>query len=210
MHLQKEKQVYLVYIEGKEEVYKEDFDKLKINYSVLPDLKIGDGNIQIIVANSDIPKVQHWYQLYQKDMLQRGEKVPDLNIIDMSTYQNTGKMSTEEYINTGDEKVKEANQKYEKEKSSAPKIALDEGNMTYEDYEENQMYQKFTIDPDTLVNQLDKEAIKSFREESILLAEYRELLEKCTIFGDSRRSSIPFCRFKYYTAFWRKIKAIDV
>ena len=156
--------IFSVPFEGKEEVYKEDFDKLKINYSVLPDLKIGDGNIQIIVANSDIPKVQHWYQLYQKDMLQRGEKVPDLNMIDMSTYRNTGKMSTEEYINTGDEKVKEANQKYEKEKSSAPKIALDEGNMTYEDYEENQMYQKFTIDPDTLVNQLDKEAIKSFRE----------------------------------------------
>ena len=73
--------IFSVPFEGKEEVYKEDFDKLKINYSVLPDLKIGDGNIQIIVANSDIPKVQHWYQLYQKDMLQRGEKVPDLNMI---------------------------------------------------------------------------------------------------------------------------------
>lgn len=51
--------IFSVPFEGKEEVYKEDFDKLKINYSVLPDLKIGDGNIQIIVANSDIPKVQH-------------------------------------------------------------------------------------------------------------------------------------------------------
>ena len=199
--------IFSVPFEGKEEVYKEDFDKLKINYSVLPDLKIGDGNIQIIVANSDIPKVQHWYQLYQKDMLQRGEKVPDLNLIDMSTYQNTGKMSTEEYINTGDEKVKEANQKYEKEKSSAPKIALDEGNMTYEDYEENQMYQKFTIDPDTLVNQLDKEAIKSFREEKYFVSRipgtFGENVQYLVIPGDQVFHSVDS---KYYTAFLEKDK----
>ena len=34
------------------------------------------------------------------------------------TYQKTAEMSTEEYINTGDETVKEANQKYENEKTS--------------------------------------------------------------------------------------------
>ena len=116
-------------------------------------------------------------------------------------------MSTEEYINTGDEKVKEANQKYEKEKSSAPKIALDEGNMTYEDYEENQMYQKFTIDPDTLVNQLDKEAIKSFREEKYFVSRipgtFGENVQYLVIPGDQVFHSVDS---KYYTAFLEKDK----
>lgn len=199
--------IFSVPFEGNEDVFRTDFDAMKINYTVLPDLKIGDGQVQIMVANCDAEKVKLWYKLYQKDMLQRGEKVPDLNMIDMSTYQNTGKMSTEEYINTGDEKVKEANQKYEKEKSSAPKIALDEGNMTYEDYEENQMYQKFTIDPDTLVNQLDKEAIKSFREEKYFVSRipgtFGENVQYLVIPGDQVFHSVDS---KYYTAFLEKAK----
>ena len=77
----------------------------------MPDLKVGDGQIQIMVANSDAAKVEQWYKLYQTDMLKKGKEIPDLNLIDMSTYQKTGEMSTDEYINTGDKKVAEANQK---------------------------------------------------------------------------------------------------
>lgn len=190
--------------EGKENIYKEDFAKLKINYSVLPDLKVGDGYIQLILANRDIPKVQQWYQLYQKDMLKQGEKVPDLNVIDMSTYRNTGKMSTDEYINTGDEKVKAANEKYEKEKETSPKIPLSEGEKTYEDYESDQMYQKFTIDPDTLVNSLDKSAVNRFEPEffvSRIPGTYGENIQYLVVYKDQVFRSEDS---KYYTVFLRK------
>ena len=90
----------------------------------MPDLKLGDGQVQIMVANYDTDKVRQWYELYQQSMLNRGETVADLNEIDMETYQKTAEMSTEEYINTGDETVKEANKKYENEKTSAEKVQL--------------------------------------------------------------------------------------
>lgn len=94
-------------------------------------------------------EVEQWYKLYQTDMLKKGKEIPDLNLIDMSTYQKTGEMSTDEYINTGDKKVAEANQKYEK--SSTNKIPLAEEEKGYEFYEGNKLYQKITIDKATLV-----------------------------------------------------------
>lgn len=147
--------IFSVPLEGKEDIFRDDFAALKINYTVLPDLKVGDGQIQMMVANSDAYKVEQWYKLYQKDMLKNGEKIPDLNLIDMSTYQKTAEMSTDEYINTGDEKVTEANQKYEK--SSTNKIQLAEAGKEYEFYESNKLYQKITINKSTLVEALKKD-----------------------------------------------------
>ena len=147
--------IFSVPLEGKEDIFRDDFAALKINYTVLPDLKVGDGQIQMMVANSDAPKVEQWYKLYQKDMLKKGERIPDLNLIDMSTYQKTAEMSTDEYINTGDEKVTEANQKYEQ--SSTNKIPLAEEEKGYEFYEGNKLYQKITIDKATLVESLKKD-----------------------------------------------------
>ena len=147
--------IFSVPLEGKEEIFQEDFAALKVNYTVLPDLKVGDGQIQIMVANSDAAKVEQWYKLYQTDMLKKGKEIPDLNLIDMSTYQKTGEMSTDEYINTGDKKVAEANQKYEK--SSTNKIPLAEEEKGYEFYEGNKLYQKITIDKAKLVESLKKD-----------------------------------------------------
>ena len=50
-------------LEEEEEVVKEDFEKMGINYSQLPDLHVGDGEIQVVVANADLPKVESWYKL---------------------------------------------------------------------------------------------------------------------------------------------------
>lgn len=138
-------------LEGKEEIFREDFQHMKINYAILPDLKVGDGQIQLLVAACDFDKVEKWYQMYQHDMLERGNKIPDLNVIDMDTYKKTGEMTEEEYINTADKNIKEANQKYEKGKEFTEKVALKEAEKTYEDYERDMRYQKFTIDAETLV-----------------------------------------------------------
>lgn len=157
--------IFSVPFEGNEDVFRTDFDAMKINYTVLPDLKLGDGQVQIMVANCDAKKMEQWYKLYQEAMLKQGKEVEPLNKIDMETYQKTAEMSTEEYINTGDEKVKEANQKYENKKSSAKKVQLAEDKVDYDYYDGNKMYQKFTINKETLVDSIDKRAFpESFKD----------------------------------------------
>ena len=59
-------------LEEEEEMIKEDFEKMGINYSQLPDLHVGDGEIQVVVANADLPKVESWYKLYREDLLKKG------------------------------------------------------------------------------------------------------------------------------------------
>ena len=64
--------------EGELQMIQEDFASLRINYAVLPDLNVGDGEIQLVVANADLPKVEHWYQMYQEKCLADGKEVGDL------------------------------------------------------------------------------------------------------------------------------------
>ena len=47
-------------LEGQEMELGEDFDALGINYARLPDLRVGDGSIQMVIANSDMAKVEQW------------------------------------------------------------------------------------------------------------------------------------------------------
>lgn len=66
-------------LEDEEETIQEDFTSMGINYSQLPDLHVGDGEIQIVVANADLPKVESWYKLYRNDLLNEGvTDIPDM------------------------------------------------------------------------------------------------------------------------------------
>lgn len=51
---------------------KEDLDKLKASYTILPDLNVGDGQIQIAYAARDAVKAENWYRSYCLDRLQPG------------------------------------------------------------------------------------------------------------------------------------------
>lgn len=58
--------------EGKElEDACRDFNALKMNYSILPDLKVGNDNSQIAVANADRNKFEIWIKMYREDMLKQ-------------------------------------------------------------------------------------------------------------------------------------------
>lgn len=146
-------------LEGKEDIIQNDFNALKVNYSILPDLKVGDGEIQVVVANVDLSKVQHWFDLYKKDQLNQGKEVPEMTVINQEQYASTGKMTEEEYINTGDEKVKAANEKYEgKEKGVIEKNAINAekgirnmSDMAYEELHNNPDYLEITINHETLI-----------------------------------------------------------
>ena len=157
--------LFSIPLEGREEIFRADFQALKINYGILPDLKVGDGEIQIVVATSDVPQLEYWFKLYQQDMLKKGKQVPDITPIDMETYQKTAEMSVDDYINTGDEEIKEMKEKYESNEEKAQKVELAQEHKSYEDYENDRMYQKFTINRETLVDNLtENKDIEEFFE----------------------------------------------
>lgn len=146
-------------LEGKEELFRADFQALEINYAILPDLNVGDGEIQMVIANTDMPKVEHWYGLYREDMLKKGEEVPELSHMDMASYTRTGEMTEQEYVDGASEPIKEMNEKYDRDPGELEKriigkenLIKSENSQAYQDYESNPAYQKLTINRDTLVD----------------------------------------------------------
>ncbi len=57
-------------------------------------------------------KVNQWYKLKQRDLLNTGEELPPMETITMEQYQQTGVMDEEAYLNTADEEIVKANEKY--------------------------------------------------------------------------------------------------
>ncbi len=100
-------------LEGQEMELGEDFDSMGINYARLPDLNVGDGSIQMVIANSDMPKVEQWYRLKRGDLLKDGVVLPDYDTVTMEQYQETGHQSEEKYIENAPPEYQEANAKYE-------------------------------------------------------------------------------------------------
>lgn len=142
------------------EKMKQDFQELKVNYAVLPDLNVGDGETQIMVANSDVPNVEFWLKIYNQDLLNRGEKPVDMRNISMPEYTHTGEISEEQYADTASEELKKANEKYEGKSpgEAEQRIAEQEkevrslGSEAYEQYKNNPEYSEISIDHQSLVN----------------------------------------------------------
>lgn len=149
-------------LEGKEEQLREDFEVLHINYSVLPDLNVGDGDIQVVVANSDLPKVEHWYNLYKADMLKAGVEVKDMSVVSMDQYQATGRMTEQEYVNTANEELQKANEKYEgKEPGEIEKAVMgraqtirSEHHEAFERFQNDSRYIPVTINAESLSGEI--------------------------------------------------------
>jgi len=145
--------------EGKEQIVNEDFDKLGINYAILPDLNVGDGELQCYVANADIPKVEHWYGLYKEEQLEKGEDIATLKIVNAGSYASMGTLSSEQYIDMADEKTKAANAIYEGQQAgmietsvmkNENKIRSSE-NAAYDILDKDIAYEKITINHASLV-----------------------------------------------------------
>ena len=101
------------------ELLKEDFDKLQINYAILPDLNVGDGYVQIQYADADAGKVRGWYEAFQKDFLKAGQWIDSFKPMSEEAYMNTGKMDVQEYIDTAPKEMKE---RIEKEGQENPQV----------------------------------------------------------------------------------------
>lgn len=152
---------------GKEELVENDFLMLGINYAKLPDLNVGDGDIQYMIANSDLKKAEHWYSLFKADMLKGGEEVKDMTVSDtLDAYIRTGNMTGEGYIDTASEDIKKANEKYENAGQSdlrqeITNVLYQNGNHIksgstpeYEEYMQDPDYVMVSINKETLVDKM--------------------------------------------------------
>lgn len=157
-------------LEGREEGMQEDFQALGINYARLPDLRVGDGSIQFEIANSDMGKVNQWYKLKQRDMLNVGEELPPMETITMEQYQQTGVMSEEAYMDTADEEIRKAVTKYDgKEKGEAEKLM--EGKRQELKSSVSSSFFDYKNDPDYIPVSINK---ASLVEQSIVTQEMRD------------------------------------
>jgi hypothetical protein len=158
--------------EGKEESIAQDFETLGINYSVLPDLNIGDGEIQLVVASNDLDKVKYWYGLYQSEQLAHGNEVKDMKFVSMEAYRQTGNMTAEDYIDTASPDLVNANEKYEgREAGEVEKSVMRQenrirsmGDVAYEQYHNNPNFQEITINKATLIEKSTYAQAESIKE----------------------------------------------
>lgn len=149
-------------LEGKENLFEQDFKTLGINYSILPDLHVGDGDIHLMVANTDLDTLQYWYEKYKEDCLTSGEEIKDMKTVNVEDYTKTGEMTEEEYIDTASEELKKANEKYEgkepgiieKSVQAQDRQIQDMNNEAYEALHKNPAYQELSINHKTLVGNM--------------------------------------------------------
>lgn len=168
----------LVSVPGEEhmEQFREDFNRLRINYAVMPDLRVGDGQVQILVANNDLPKMRHWYQLYQEDMLRQGRQVGSFRSMTMDEYQATAEMKPEEYIATSPADMRERLKKYEGMEKGEFEQAIDKlenqvrtaDTYAFEKYLKNPEYEMLSIDHESLVAQADPSALPPEEQENFI------------------------------------------
>ena len=133
-----------------------DFDTLKINYAIMPDLKIGNNNSQIAIANSDREKFQVWIKMYREDMVQQGKEPGSVYEMDDNSYLNTAIVDTDEYIKKAEPVYQEANEEFEKQSN----ITISDSFIQKDNCEDfvrldnDANYEKITINKETLVDNM--------------------------------------------------------
>ena len=156
--------------EGEEfEAACKDFDILGMNYSVLPDLKIGDNNSQIVVPNADRSKLEMWFKMWKEKKVGEGSEPGEMYTMEQESYLNTATMSQYDYATQTDEKYRAANKEFEKQEKELPWTAslAKENSEEFVRYESNPEYEKITINKETLVDnmaQSQKEAQQMLNE----------------------------------------------
>ena len=147
-------------LEEEEEMIKEDFEKMGINYSQLPDLHVGDGEIQVVVANADLPKVESWYKLYREDLLKKGmTDVPAMKKMSMDNYMQTGQQTEAEYIDTAAPELKAANAKYEGKEKGEIEHQIETVERNAMRQESSTAYLRYIRDPEYIPISIDRRTL---------------------------------------------------
>ena len=75
----------------------EDLQALHINFTILPDLNVGDGNIQIAYASADAPQMRVWFENYQEQLVKEGKVVGPMQEMSLDGYMDSGKTDAKAY-----------------------------------------------------------------------------------------------------------------
>ena len=156
-----DKRASILSIPGEDRIrqIEEDFQSLRVNYSLLPDLHVGDGQVQFLVADTDLSKVRHWYNLLKDELLRAGQKPEEIRDMTVSQYQDTAKRSAEEYVNSIDPKYQAAAASYERAGNGSVEQQLERlgrkplpaENPEFARYFLDNSYVRLSIDADTLI-----------------------------------------------------------
>lgn len=147
-------------LEDEEELIREDFEKLGINYSRLPDLHVGDGELQVVIANADLPKVESWYKLYQDDLRKDGiTDAPDMKKMSMDNYMQTGQQTEAEYIDTASPELKAVNAKYESKEKGEIEHQIEAAEHNTMRKESSTAYLRYVNDPSYIPVSIDKKTL---------------------------------------------------
>ena len=133
-----------------------DFGILGLNYHILPDLKVGDGNSQVVIPNADRSKLEVWFKMWRDKQLQMGKEVGEMYSIDEHSYVATGEMDQGDYIAYSDQKYQDANREFEEQSKAVPWDAPlgKENSEEFVKYLQNQNYEKITINKESLVDNM--------------------------------------------------------
>lgn len=134
-----------------------DFNILDINYSVMPDLKVGDNNTQIAIPNADRNKFEVWTKMWRAKQIKDGKEPGEIYQMSQESYMNTGSVSAASYINGSDQKYQEANKEFEQNSTQVLWTAKlgKENSEEYVRLLQDDNYEKITINHETLVNNLE-------------------------------------------------------
>lgn len=160
--------------EGKElEDACRDFNALKMNYSILPDLKVGNDNSQIAVANADRNKFEIWIKMYREDMLKQEKQPGNIYEMDNESYMDTAAVNEDEYINNASLEYQKVNSEFEEHEVPGPKVNV----MQKDDSEEfarlkkDGNYEMVTINKETLVDNMAFSSVsKKMREKGYFVS----------------------------------------
>lgn len=138
-----------------------DFEILNLNYTIMPDLKVGDGNSQLAIPNADRGKLETWFTMWRDKQIREGkepEEVGEMYAMDQESYMATGTMDAEEYVEGADQKYKVANAEFETQSHTVPwnTTMQKENSEEYVQLLQNQNYEKISINKETLVNDMLK------------------------------------------------------
>ncbi len=133
-----------------------DFNILKVNYSVLPDLNIGDNNSQIAISNADKNKFEVWVKMWRDRQIADGKTPNEVYEMNQESYMNTGTVSAESYIDHSDPAYQEANKEFTENEIDAPWNArlAKENSEEYVRFLKDDNFEKITINKETLVDNM--------------------------------------------------------
>ncbi|MBO5259039.1 MAG: hypothetical protein J6B26_01495 [Agathobacter sp.] len=150
--------------EEKEElgVMLSDFESIGVNYSILPDLKVGDGYTQLAMPNADRDKVEMWFKMWKDKQLAAGLEVKEMYSLDENSYTSMAAVTGEEYIASSDQAYQAVNDAFEAQSREVDINAGfgKENSAEYVRLMSNQNYSSIGIDKRTLVEGVPQELAK--------------------------------------------------